>query len=78
MDAEYGENLGPEKHEISDRKRRHHETEAPYQHVADGRTELRSARLFCGLDDLAAFVFSHCVLATCFDRHASSVREGNV
>jgi hypothetical protein len=60
-----GEHLGPEKHEISDGKRRHHETKAPYLHVADGRTELRSARLFCCLDELAVFLFSHCVLAAC-------------
>src|SRR5450755_3917160 len=51
--------LGPEKHEISDGKRCHHETKAPYQHIADGRTELRSTRFFCCLDDLAVFLFSH-------------------
>ena len=65
LHAECGENLGPEKHEISDGKRCHHETKAPYQHVADGRTELRSARLFCCLDDLAVFLFFHYVLAAC-------------
>jgi hypothetical protein len=58
-DAECGENLGPEKHEIRDGKRRHRQTKAPNQHVADGRTELRSARLFCRLDDLAVFLFSN-------------------
>jgi hypothetical protein len=52
--AACGEDLGPEEHEIGDGKRRHHETKAPYQHVADGRTEFRSARLFCCLDDLCA------------------------
>jgi hypothetical protein len=63
LHTECGENLGPEEHEISHSKRCHHETKAPYQHVADGRTELRSARLFCCLDDLVGFLFSHCVLA---------------
>jgi hypothetical protein len=78
LHAECGENLGPEKHEISDGKRCHHETKAPYQHVADGRTELRSARLFCCLDDSAVFLFSHLCPRCMFDHHASSTREGNV
>jgi hypothetical protein len=65
LHAECRANLGPEKHEISDGKRRHHKTKATYQNVADGRTELRSARLFCCLDDLAVFLFPHLVLAAC-------------
>ena len=65
LHVECGESLGPKKHEISKGKRRHHETKAPYENVADGRTELRSARLFCCLDDLAVFLFSHYVLAAC-------------
>src|SRR5450755_1780817 len=76
--GECGENLGPEKHEIRDGKRRHHQTKAPNQHLADGRTELRSARLFCRLDDLAVFLFSHLCPRCRFFHHASPSREGNV
>jgi hypothetical protein len=49
--------LSPEKYEINDRKRCHHETKAPHQHVADGRTTLRSPRLDCCLNDSAFFLF---------------------
>jgi hypothetical protein len=75
LHAECGENLGPEKHEISDGKRCHHETKAPCQHVADGRTALRSARLFCSLDDLAVFLFSHFLFSHVSSLHVRPSRH---